>query len=233
MHRLRETDVTPEAPRPSRSGLYAVLLVSLTLAVGAAMAALAADANKPAPPPKASAGDNAAVATFASGCFWCTEADFDKVDGVLETISGYTGGTTENPTYQSIGTGRTGHYEALQVKFDPAKVSYERLLAWYWRHVDPVDGDGQFCDRGSQYRPAIFVHDATQRRLAEASRDALAKNGPFDRPIAVAILDARTFTPAEDYHQDYYQKNPLRYRVYRHGCGRDQRIEQIWSKTTG
>ena len=168
------------------------------------------------------------TATFAAGCFWCVESDFDKVEGVVETISGYTGGHTKNPTYYEVGSGETGHAEALQVKFDPNKVSYEKLLDHYWHHVDFLDGDGQFCDRGDQYRPAIFTHNAEQKRLAEESKAALAKSGKFDRPIAVQIVDATEFTPAEDYHQDYYNKNPLKYRYYRTGCGRDRRIAELW-----
>lgn len=170
------------------------------------------------------------IATFASGCFWCTESDFDKVPGVLATISGYTGGHTPSPTYEQVSTGRTGHAEALRVIYDPEKVTYQALLAWYWRHVDPTDKDGQFCDRGEEYRPAIFVHSEEQRKAAEQSRTELARSGLLDRPIVVEIVDAGPFTAAEDYHQDYYKKNPLRYKVYRHGCGRDQRIEQIWRK---
>ncbi|MGD9785670.1 MAG: peptide-methionine (S)-S-oxide reductase MsrA [Hyphomicrobiaceae bacterium] len=169
-------------------------------------------------------------ATFAAGCFWCTESDFDKVPGVLATISGFTGGRTPSPTYEQVSTGRTGHAEAVRVIYDPKKVTYQALLAWYWRHVDPTDGSGQFCDRGNEYRPAIFVHSAEQRSLAEKSRDELAKSGILERPIAVEIADVTPFTAAEDYHQDFYRKNPLRYKIYRHGCGRDQRIEQIWSK---
>ncbi len=175
-----------------------------------------------------------AVATFAAGCFWCVESDFDKVEGVISTISGYTGGRTLKPDYESVSTGRTGHAEALQVVYDPAKVSYERLLDTFWHNVDPVDGSGQFCDRGNQYRPAIFVHTPEQRQLAEASRAALENSVRLGRPIVVPILDASKFTAAEDYHQDYYLKNPLRYSIYRHGCGRDQRLKQIWgNKATG
>ncbi len=171
---------------------------------------------------------NAAVATFAAGCFWCVESDFDKVEGVISTTSGYTGGRTPNPDYDSVSTGRTGHTEALQVVYDPAKVSYEGLLATFWHNVDPVDGGGQFCDRGNQYRPAVFVHTPEQRKLAEASRTALEKSGRFGRPIVVPILDAAKFTPAEPEHQDFHHKNPIRYAIYRHGCGRDQRLRQLW-----
>lgn len=175
-------------------------------------------------------GTKTEVATFAAGCFWCVEADFDKVPGVLKTISGYTGGHTKNPTYELVSTGQTGHAEAAEIIYDPTKVSYQKLLTWYWHHVDPTDAKGQFCDRGTQYRPAIFVHDAEQRKLAQASKAELEKSGQIGSPIVVEIVDAATFTPAEDYHQDYYIKNPWRYSIYRHGCGRDQRVKQIWGK---
>ncbi len=177
-----------------------------------------------APAPAASK----ATAIFAAGCFWCVESDFDKVPGVLETTSGYAGGKTEHPTYEEVGGGQTGHAEALQVTYDPSKVSYEKLLDYYWHHVDLVDGGGQFCDRGSQYRPAIFTNSDEQKALAEASKAALEKTGKFKQPIAVQIAPAGVFTAAEDYHQDYYKKNPIRYKFYRSGCGRDARMEQLW-----
>jgi methionine-S-sulfoxide reductase len=151
------------------------------------------------------------VATFASGCFWCTEADFDKVKGVVETTSGYMGGTTPNPTYQQVSSGGTGHAEVLQLKYDPSQVTYKQLLDVYWRNVDPLDKNGQFCDRGDQYRPAIFYHTEEQKRLAEESKAALEKSGRFSQPIVVEITAASTFTPAEDYHQNYYQRNPIQY----------------------
>lgn len=168
------------------------------------------------------------VATFGSGCFWCTESDFDKVKGVVTTISGYMGGKTLNPTYKSVSAGGTGHVEVLQVTFDPSQVSYKTLLDYYWRHTDVVDGGGQFCDRGDQYRPVIFVHTPEQRQLAVEGKADLEKSGRFSKPIAVQIVDASTFTPAEDYHQNYYEKNPLKYRYYRYSCGRDARIRQLW-----
>lgn len=170
------------------------------------------------------------IATFGSGCFWCTEADFDKVEGVVETISGYMGGTTPNPTYEQVSSGTTGHAEVLQLKYDPERVTYEQLLEVYWRNVDPLDSGGQFCDRGSQYRPVIFYHNEEQKRLAEASKAALEASGRFDQPIVVEIAPASTFTPAEDYHQDFHLRNPLRYMVYRIGCGRDARLEALWGK---
>lgn len=170
------------------------------------------------------------TATFASGCFWCTESDFDKVPGVLETTSGYLGGKTANPTYKSVSAGGTGHTEGVEVKYDPSKVSYQQLLDVYWKNVDPFDKDGQFCDRGDQYRPAIFYHNDEQKRLAEESKAALEKSGRFSQPIVVEITPASTFTKAEDYHQDYAKKNPIQYIIYRHGCGRDARLQAVWGK---
>jgi len=169
-------------------------------------------------------------ATFAGGCFWCTESDFEKVDGVVEVISGYTGGTKENPTYEEVSSGVTGHIESIQVIYDPAKVSYEQLLDVFWRHVDPTDAGGQFVDRGSQYRSAIFYQDEEQRRLAEASKARLAQSGRFGKPIVTEIVKLGKFYPAEYYHQDYYKKNPLRYRYYRYGSGRDQFLAKVWGK---
>lgn len=167
-------------------------------------------------------------ATFAGGCFWCIEADFQKVPGVVEVTSGYTGGERENPTYQEVTTGRTGHVEAVRVLFDPQKVSYEQLLQVFWRHVDPTDAHGQFVDRGSQYATAIFYHDEEQRRLAEASRDELDRSGRFPKPVVTPIAPASPFYPAEDYHQDYFRKNPIRYNLYRMNSGRDQFLAQAW-----
>lgn len=168
------------------------------------------------------------VATFASGCFWCTESDFDKVPGVVTTISGYMGGKTQNPTYQTVSSGSTGHAEVLQVTYDPKQVSYKNLLDYYWRHTDILDGGGQFCDRGSQYRPVIFAHTPDQRRLAEEGKTAIDNSKRFDRPVAVEIADASTFTPAEEYHQNYYKTHPYRYATYRYGCGRDRRLKELW-----
>jgi peptide-methionine (S)-S-oxide reductase len=169
-----------------------------------------------------------AVATFASGCFWCTEADFAKVPGVIDVVSGYTGGTVPDPTYQQVSAGGTGYTEAVEVRYDSGIVSYERLLDVYWRNVDFLDGGGQFCDRGDQYRPAIFVHDEAQRAAAERTKAELERSGRFDRPIAVQIDAAAPFYPAEDYHQDYAEKNPIRYRFYRYNCGRDARLAELW-----
>lgn len=170
-------------------------------------------------------------ATFAGGCFWCIEADFEKLDGVIEVISGYTGGNSPNPTYEEVSAGGTGHVEAVQVVFDPTRVTYDRLLDFFWRHVDPTDGGGQFVDRGSQYRPAIFYHDEEQKRMAEESKLALERSGHFSRPIAVQIVPLTAFYPAEDYHQDYYKKNPARYQQYRRNSGRDQFLQKAWPAT--
>ncbi|HKZ97602.1 MAG TPA: peptide-methionine (S)-S-oxide reductase MsrA [Hyphomicrobiaceae bacterium] len=202
------------------------LFLSVAFAVALALAG-ASSAEEPAP---GAGKEGLAVATFAAGCFWCVESDFDKVEGVVETISGYTGGHTENPTYEDVGSGGTGHRESVAVTYDPKKVSYEQLLDHYWRHVDLLDGGGQFCDRGDQYSPAIFTHTGEQKRLAEESKAALQKSGRFKEPIAVEIIPASAFTPAEDYHQDYYRKNPLKYKFYRYNCGRDQRLAALWGK---
>ena len=171
-----------------------------------------------------------AVATFAGGCFWCMEPPYDELDGVISTTSGYTDGETQNPTYQQVSAGLTGHTEAVQVVYDPGKVSFETLVEVFWRNIDPTDGDGQFCDRGSPYRPALFYHDEAQRAVAERSLAKLEKDKPFTEAIVVPIVAASTFWPAEDYHQNYYQRNPIRYKFYRNGCRRDQRLEQLWGK---
>lgn len=172
-----------------------------------------------------------ARATFAGGCFWCMEPPFDDLEGVEATISGYAGGEEVNPTYGDVSAGRTGHLEVIQIVYDPAKVSYETLLRVFWRNIDPFQDDGQFCDRGNQYRTAIFAHDDEQRRLAEESKAALDER--FERPIVTRILDAAAFYPAEDYHQDFYVKNPRHYKRYRVGCGRDRRLERIWGDEAG
>jgi peptide-methionine (S)-S-oxide reductase len=171
-------------------------------------------------------GAETAKATFAGGCFWCMEPPFDKLDGVISTISGYTGGTKKNPTYEEVSAGKTGHAEVVQITYDPKKITYEKLLEVFWRNVDPLTPNRQFCDVGSQYRTAIFYHDETQKRLAEESKKALSKR--FKEPIVTEIVAASEFYPAEDYHQDYYIKNPLRYKYYRYSCGRDQRLEALW-----
>lgn len=174
-----------------------------------------------------------ARATFAGGCFWCMEPPYDRLDGVIETISGFSGGHVSNPTYQQVINGGTGHLEVVQVVYDPAVVSYETLLHVFWRNIDPFQADGQFCDRGPMYRSAIFVHDEAQRRAAEASFDELSQLGLSEQPVDTRILDFQAFYPAEDYHQGYYLNNPVRYRYYRWRCGRDQRLEQIWGNEAG
>ncbi|MFK7962517.1 MAG: peptide-methionine (S)-S-oxide reductase MsrA [Burkholderiaceae bacterium] len=172
--------------------------------------------------------DGEQSAIFAGGCFWCMEKPFDKLDGVRSTISGYIGGHTENPDYRSTSSGNTGHTEAVEVIYDPAKVSYEKLLEVFWVNIDPTVKNRQFCDRGSQYRSGIFPHDDAQKAAAEKSRDELAKNKPFEGDIVTEITPATTFYPAEVYHQDYYLKNPVRYSFYRSGCGRDARLQELW-----
>lgn len=169
-----------------------------------------------------------AKATVAAGCFWCVEEAFDPVPGVVSTTSGYMGGQRRNPTYKEVSSGTTGHTEVVQVVYDPAKVSYEKLLEVFWRNVDPTVQDRQFCDVGSQYRPEIFFHTAEQKRLAESSKARLQKTKPFREPILTLITPAGEFWPAEEYHQDYYKKNPVRYRFYKTGCGREARLEQLW-----
>lgn len=173
--------------------------------------------------------EHARSAVFAGGCFWCTESDFEKVDGVIEAVSGYTGGRIENPTYKQVSAGGTGHVEAIKVTYDPDKVSYSQLLDVFWRHVDPTDAGGQFVDRGDQYRSVIFYATDEERQLAEASRKALAASGRFDRPVVTDILPLGIFYDAEDYHQDYYKKNSLRYKWYRSGSGRDRFLEMTWA----
>ena len=174
-----------------------------------------------------------AVATFAGGCFWCMEPPYDKLPGVTATISGYMGGRTANPTYEQVSSGSTGHTEVVQVVYDPKKVSYEKLLEVFWVNVDPTVRNRQFCDSGTQYRTAIFVHDEAQRKAAEGSKAALEKSKPFKEPIVTPVETAGTFYPAEDYHQDYYIKNPVRYQFYRNGCGRDARLKQLWGDRAG
>jgi peptide-methionine (S)-S-oxide reductase len=197
------------------------LLLALTLVLAGAGFAGAQNAASP----------RTAVATFAGGCFWCVESDFDKVPGVLQTISGYTGGHVANPTYHQVSAGGTGHAESVEVIFDPSRVSYQQLLTYYWHHVDPTVKDRQFCDVGNQYRTAIFVHDAEQRKLAEASKKKV--EAELKVPIYTQIVNAGPFYKAEDYHQDFYKKNKLKYEFYRWNCGRDQRVKQIWGAHKG
>jgi peptide-methionine (S)-S-oxide reductase len=192
----------------------------LGLALALWLGLLASAAAQGAPPQ--------AKATFAGGCFWCVEADFDKVAGVIGTTSGYIGGRSANPSYEEVSHGGTGHAEAVEIVYDPAKVSYQKLLDVFWHNVDPLAKDRQFCDRGDQYRSAIFYHGDEQRRLAEASKAQVAKR--FKQPIQTEIAAAGPFYKAEEYHQDYYKKNPIRYQFYRFNCGRDARLEELWGK---
>lgn len=198
------------------------LLFTGLLLVAAVLHPVSAHAAQPVEPHPA----GAKVAVFAGGCFWCMEKPFDAVEGVLETTSGYAGGTVESPTYEQVSNGGTGHAEALRVVYDPARVSYATLLDTFWHNVDPFDAGGQFCDRGSQYRSAIFPQDDAQRTDAESSLKALQER--FGRPVATRIEPAGTFWPAEEYHQDYYKKNPLRYSFYRSNCGRDRKLKEVW-----
>lgn len=172
-----------------------------------------------------------AKAVFAGGCFWCMEAPFDAIPGVVSTVSGYTGGEKNDPTYKEVSAGTTGHYEALEVTYDPATVRYEKLLEVFWRNVDPFDATGQFCDKGPQYRSAIFVRGEREKAAAEASKRAVESR--LGKSVATRIVEASRFWPAEDYHQDYYRKNPVRYRFYRYNCGRDERLAEVWRAATG
>ncbi len=201
------------------------LLAALGLA--AAPPGAAAQQAGALPPP----GRGQAAAVFAGGCFWCMEPPFDALDGVLATTSGYTGGHAARPSYEAVTRGGTGHIEAIHVLFDPARVGYAKLLEVFWRNVDPLDAEGQFCDRGESYTTAIFAQDAGQRRLVEASKAEV--EGRLRRPPATPIRDAAPFWPAEDYHQDYYVKNPGRYKFYRWNCGRDARLKAVWGADAG
>jgi peptide-methionine (S)-S-oxide reductase len=209
-----------------RAGIGSAALLAGALGL-VGLATVAADRGTEGTPVAKAAPGGAATAIFASGCFWCTESDFEKLPGVIEAVSGYIGGLVANPSYQQVSSGVTGHAEAVRLIYDPAKVSYEKLLEHYWKNVDPTVKDRQFCDTGSAYRSAIFVIDEAQRRAAEASRDAIAKTGRFAR-IYTEIVPATTFYVAEDYHQDFYKKNPIRYQYYRTGCGRDARLAELW-----
>ncbi len=179
------------------------------------------------------AGAASEKATFAGGCFWCMEAPFDKLPGVLSVTAGYSGGDTKNPTYEQVSAGITGHAEVVQIVYDPAKIGYARLLDVFWHNIDPTVTDRQFCDVGTQYRSAIFYHSEEQRKIALQSKAALDKNKPFRAPIVTEITAATAFYPAEEYHQHYYKKNPLRYKYYRSSCGRDRRLNELWGKSAG
>jgi peptide-methionine (S)-S-oxide reductase len=210
----------------------------IVMGLGAAIAALAValffaqpsmtEETAPAPTPQATAR-----VIFAGGCFWCMEPPFDGIEGVISTVSGYSGGAKDKPTYEEVSSGSTGHAEVVEVTYDPAKVSFENLLFVFWRNVDPLDSGGQFCDRGSQYRTAIFVTTDEQLRLAQESKAALEASGRFERPIVTEIAKAGAFYPAEGYHQDYYRHNPIKYKIYRAGCGRDARLDELWGDEAG
>ena len=184
-----------------------------------------AAADKPAPPSEI---EKLARATFAGGCFWCMEPPFDKLEGVVSTTSGYAGGQKSDPTYKEVVRGGTGHAESVQVLYDPEKISYAELLEVFWRNIDPTTLNRQFCDVGNQYRTAVFYHDGEQKRLAQESKKRIETSEKLDGQIVTEISESSGFWPAEDYHQDYYKKNPLRYKLYRHRCGRDQRLEELW-----
>jgi len=168
------------------------------------------------------------MATFAGGCFWCMEPPYDKLDGTVSTTVGYTGGFINNPNYEGVSSGRTGHAEAIRIVFDPTRVSYAKLLEVFWRNIDPTTPNRQFCDVGSQYRTAIFYHSVQQKRLAEESKRTLEESGRLTTPAVTEIVPASDFYPAEEYHQNYYKKNPLRYKFYRFTCGRDRRLKELW-----
>jgi peptide-methionine (S)-S-oxide reductase len=200
--------------------------IAAACALGVLVAGLSSHADDAPRPPAPTHG--LATATFAGGCFWCMQPAFDSVPGVVSTTVGYTGGSAKDPSYEEVSSGATGHAESIEVEYDPAKVSYEKLLDVFWHNVDPTDAGGQFCDRGDQYRSEIFTHDEQQRRLAEQSKKELEESKRLPGPVVTRIVPAGPFYRAEEYHQDYYRKNPLRYRFYRLGCGRDRRLEQVW-----
>ena len=208
----------------NRAGLFALVLgvaVSAGLVINSVVQRAEAETD-------AAKTTTHAEAIFAGGCFWCMEPPYDKVDGVIATISGYTDGHKENPTYKEVSSGTTGHTEAIKITYDPSKVSYEQLLDIFWRNIDPVTPNRQFCDGGTQYRSGIYYLDDTQQQLAEKSKAAIEQSGVLSKAIVTEIKPASTFYPAEEYHQDYYLKNPVRYKFYRYNCGRDQRLEEIW-----
>lgn len=204
-----------------RKTSFKLVLILAGLMLGAALTATAAQ-------PAAQAKTATATAVFAGGCFWCMEPPYDALPGVLATTSGYSGGQKANPTYREVTAGNTGHIEVIQVTYDPKQISYEKLLEVFWRNVDPLDGGGQFCDRGNTYTTAIFYQGEEQKKIVEQSKTAIEKK--LGRAVVTAIRPAVTFYAAEDYHQDYYKKNPLRYQYYRYSCGRDQRLEKLWGK---
>jgi len=211
-------------PRPTTPRVRALhVILPWLVAATAVTGATAAATTTPAPP-------HAATALFAGGCFWSMEKSFEDVPGVLTAVSGYSGGTVANPSYEEVCSGTTGHYETVRVEYDPAKISYDQLLDIYWHNTDPTDPTGQFCDHGKQYQPVVFVADERQRRAAEASKEALERSHVLKRPVVTRILPAGPFYPAEDYHQDFFKKEPERYEAYRIGCGRDRVMTALWGK---
>jgi peptide-methionine (S)-S-oxide reductase len=206
-----------------------LILPALALIVASGAAA----ADDPARKPPEAPSHRFEKATFAGGCFWCMEAPFDRLPGVVSVTVGYTGGTVKNPTYKQVSAGGTGHAESVEIVYDPSRIGYGQLLEVFWHNTDPTAKDRQFCDVGSQYRTVIFYHGEEQRRLAEKSREALGANKPFKEPIVTEITRAGEFYPAEEYHQHYYKKNPIRYRYYRAGCGRDERLRELWGNAAG
>ena len=214
--------------RRMTTGLVGIGLIT------AAGAIFAWKAAAQAPAPKAAKAETGLVkATFAGGCFWCMEAPFDGIRGVVSTTSGYTGGRTRNPTYEMVSSGGTGHAESVQVLYDPKKVTYAQLLDVFWRNIDPLAKNAQFCDHGTQYRSSIFFHDEEQQRMAEQSKKALEESKRFPKPIVTEIVALSEFYPAEEYHQDFYKRNPERYMSYRQGCGRDRRLKELWGAEAG
>lgn len=210
---------------------YSAKLLTFAFAIGfSGLVTAQTPAAKPLTPAPTS---STAKATFAGGCFWCVESDFDKVPGVISTTSGYIGGKTINPSYEQVSSHTTGHAEAVEIVYDPSKVTYEKLLEHYWHSIDPTTKDQQFCDRGSPYRTVIFAHNEAQLKSALASKTALEKSKPFKDPIVTEIVLAGAFYPAEEYHQDYYKKNPVRYKFYRTSCRRDARLQEIWGDLAG
>ena len=229
----RRLFATPSSRFGSRFGSKFGIFVLLGCALGASTLTTAQTKAPGAAAPTAMTTPATARAIFAGGCFWCVESDFDKIPGVLSTTSGYTGGSTANPTYEQVSSKSTGHAEVVEVVYDPSKVSYARLVEYFWRTIDPTVKDQQFCDKGSPYRSAIFAVDAEQLKIAQMSKAALEKSKPFKEPIVTEVLAASTFYPAEDYHQDYYKNNPIRYKYYRNGCGRDARLQALWGPLAG
>jgi peptide-methionine (S)-S-oxide reductase len=215
--------MTRSKPTTLHSGLNAVLSILATIL----LLVVPSDAHSEAP------ASRLAKATFAGGCFWCMQPAYDEVPGVVGTRVGYTGGKTVNPAYEAVSAGGTGHAESIEVTYDPKKISYRKLLDIFWHNVDPTTADREFCDVGRQYRTAIFFHNAEQESEAKQSRAELGKTKPFKAPIVTEIVTASTFYPAEDYHQEYYKKNPIRYRFYRYNCGRDQRLHELWGAASG